>query len=878
MKNKSHKLTNNLIKYFSLILITTVFMLVISPSYAASPQAIAALSNNPALEYAPDSVLVKFKPSASPTQKLNARALVNGEKIRGYGIVQGLEHIRLGKGKEVVIAIDLLQKLPFVDYAEPNYVHRANTNDPLYGLQWGLNNTGQVILNVQGTVDADIDAEETWSITTGNPDFVVAVIDTGVDYNHEDLTNNKWINAGETPANGIDDDGNGYIDDIYGWDFFSNDSDPMDDGHGTHVAGTICAEGNNGVGVVGVAWQCKIMALRFIGPDGGLTADAIAALDYAVNKGVKLSNNSWGGGGFSQSLYDAIQIAGINGHLFVAAAGNGNAAGIGYDTDLTPHYPSSYDLDNIISVAATDNQDKLAGFSNYGLNSVDVGAPGVDIASTMLGGYYWNTGTSMAAPHVTGIAALILGTHPDWTPLQVTDRIYNTVRPIAALDGKTVTGGVVNAYDALAIVIPSLPPIAPSDLSAAAISDSQIDLAWVDNSNDEDGFNIERSPDGLSWIFIASVGKDVSVYSNSSLDAETTYSYRVMAFNIAGDSPYSNVATAITEATPTTQEILANGEIFDAGSISGTYVNTWSDDGVTQSVTETISGGKPSNRYSYLQHTWTFDVPTGGTTFNMNAWSTLSSDGDSFLFSYSLDGTNYTEMLSVNGGDGSSLYNFTFPPDSSGTVYINVTDTDRVAGNQVLDTVTIDHMYILVDLVPGVPPVAPTDLTADSQTSGQVSLGWTDNSSNEDGFEVERSSDSGATWSLLAKVAADSPSYIDTAVSSGTTYDYRVRAYNGSGYSDYSNTVSATTLPSSGITLLTATGYIIRNWQYVDLAWDDASITVDIYRDAEIIDSVSGGFYTDGKIAKGSASYTYQVCESGGTTNCSNELIVNFQG
>jgi len=445
------KISLILINFFLLLSITGVPMLAPTYSNAASPQAQLALASNPALEYAPDSVLVKFNPAASPAQKLNARALISAEKNREYGLVQGLEHIQLSKGQGVERAIEILQQLPFVEYAEPDYVLHADTNDYYFDLQWGLHNTGQRILNIRGSFDADIDAPEAWDITTGNLTFVVAVIDTGVEYSHEDLINNAWRNPGEIQGNGVDDDGNGYIDDIYGWDFFSDDSDPMDEeGHGTHVAGTICAEGNNGIGVSGVAWQCKIMALRFLGPDGGWTSGAILALEYAVDQGVMVSNNSWGGGGYSTSLKNAIANAGSAGHLFVAAAGNGGLDGIGYDTDISPHYPSSYDLGNIISVAATDNRDRLAGFSNYGLVSVDLGAPGVDIASTMLSDYYWSSGTSMAAPHVTGVAALILGLHPEFTNTEVKDRILNTTRPIDALNGKTATGGVVNAYAALA--------------------------------------------------------------------------------------------------------------------------------------------------------------------------------------------------------------------------------------------------------------------------------------------------------------------------------------------------------------------------------------------------------------------------------------------
>jgi subtilisin family serine protease len=796
---------------------------------------------------------------------------VSGQKIRGYSIVQGLEHIHLGQGQGVERAIDRLQQLPFVEYVEPDYVLRANTNDTYYDLQWGLNNTGQDIRGVIGTYDADINAEEAWTVTTGNPEFVVAVIDTGTDYTHEDMDNNIWTNSNEIAANGVDDDSNGYIDDIHGFDFWSNDADPMDgSGHGTHVSGTICAESGNNIGVAGVAWECQIMALRFLGPNGGYTSDAISALNYAVDMGVAVSNNSWGGGGFSQSLYNAIQNAGNNGHLFVAAAGNDNI-----NTDTSAHYPSSYDLDNIVSVAATDNQDHRSSFSNYGFNSVDVGAPGTNIANIYPNnGYVWMSGTSMAAPHVTGLATLIWALHPDWTPQQVRTRIFNTVRPLDTLYGITSTGGIINAYNAL--LEPTAAPIEPSNLVATAISNSQIDLTWADNSVTEDGFKIERSLDSSSWGEIASVGKDVSDYSDSSLDPETTYYYQVKAFSAVGDSAYSNSTFATTEATPTSQEVVASGEIFGAGTVSGTYEYTWSDDEVSQSITERKSGGRPSSRYSYLQHTWTFEVPSGTTSFHMNAWSSPSTtDGNDFIFSYSLDGTKYTEMLRVSGGNTSSWHSYIFPPNSSGMVYVRVIDADRTAGNLVLDTVTIDQMYILTEQEAGNPPASPTGLTAVASTPGQVDLAWQDNSGDEDGFEVERSSD-GSNWSLLTTVNAgdtEDMAYTDTTVASETTYHYRTKAYNGAGYSAYSNTVEVTT-PAVPLTL-SATGYTKGLWQYVDLEWSEPSMLVDIYRDDIIQATVSGGTYTDGKIAKGGGSYTYQVCQSG-TSSCSNEVTVVF--
>ncbi len=855
------------------ILCVVCVILISGMTQAASPKAMAALESNPSLTYATDSILIRFKSGTLPAQKQKARQSINGTLIRGYGIVNALEHIRLGNGRSVEKAVATLQNLPFVSYAEPDYVIRLNTNDPYYSSQWGLENSGQTILSSTGTYDADINADLAWSTTTGDPDLVVAVIDTGVDYSHVDLINNIWTNPDEIAGNGIDDDGNGYIDDIHGYDFFSNESDPDDEhGHGTHVSGTICAESNNGIGVSGVAWQCKIMALRFIGPDGGYTSDAIRALEYAVAKGVKISSNSWGGGSYSTALYDAINnAASTNEHLFVAAAGND-----GINTDVSPHYPSSYNSDNIISVAATNNQDQLASFSNYGLTSVDVGAPGVSIYNTWPGnGYAWLSGTSMATPHVSGVAALILSLHPDWGYAEIKNRLFGTVRPITALEGKTVTSGVINAYEAT--LDPASPPTTPSNLTSTTASYNQIDLSWSDNSDDEQGFTIDRSLDaGQTWSELASVAADTQTYSDTELDADTTYTYRVYAYNSIGNSSYSNQSSATTDVAPSAQEIVANSEVSSAGTVNGTYTDTWNDDGVYQSITERQSGGKPSSRYSYLEHTWLFDVLNGTATLNLNAWSDTSTDGDSFIFSYSLDGITYHEMLTISGGSASDGYSFNFPPDTYGTVYIRVQDSDQTVGHLDLNTIYVDKMYILSEAATGTVtiPTAPSGMIGSATIAGQVDLSWTDNSSDENGFEIERALTGSNSWSLIATVNTNVSSYSDNTVASETAYDYRVRAYNSAGYSDYVNT-SVTSLAFTGLEL-SGISYL-SGWQYVDLTWNNSALVVAIYRDGNIIATLSGGSYTDAKIAKGTGvEYTYQVCEAENTENCSNEFVASF--
>jgi subtilisin family serine protease len=290
---------------------------------------------------------------------------------------------------------DTLSKRPDVVYAEPDYIQVpvVTPNDPMFPSLWGLENTGQTVNGVTGVPHADINAPPAWDLASASPQqTVVAVIDTGVDYTHEDLSSQVWLNPGEIPNNGIDDDGNGYVDDVHGIDAFEHDNDPMDgDIHGTHVAGTIAALGNNGLGVAGVVWNTdwnlRIIPCRFLGPTGGATSGAIECLNYiqklknTYGVNIVATNNSWGGGKFSQALSDAISANGSAGILFVAAAGNSSR-----NIDSTPFYPASYASDHIIAVAATTQADGLASFSNYGATSVDVGAPGVNILSTATGG------------------------------------------------------------------------------------------------------------------------------------------------------------------------------------------------------------------------------------------------------------------------------------------------------------------------------------------------------------------------------------------------------------------------------------------------------------------------------------------------------------
>jgi len=369
----------------------------------------------------------------------------------GFDLVPGLYQVELAPGTSVVDAVAAYQASPFVVYAQPDYHVRLEytTNDPSFsdGDLWGLNNLG-----LSGsTADADIDAPEAWSITMGAPNVIVAVIDSGIDYRHPDLARNLWTNVAEVAGDGLDNDANGYIDDVHGFDFANWDGDPMDDdGHGTHVAGTIAALADNGRGVVGVSPNVQVMALKFLDASGeGYLSDAIAAINYAVSMGAQISNNSWGGGPFDRVLRDTIRNAGDGGHLFIAAAGNDDS-----DNDALPSYPASYRLENVISVAATNSNDRIASFSNWGATSVDLAAPGVGILSTTPGNTYATfNGTSMATPHVSGVAALLKSADPSLTTNEIKQRLLGGVDPIGQLSANrakpTLTNGRLNAFNSL---------------------------------------------------------------------------------------------------------------------------------------------------------------------------------------------------------------------------------------------------------------------------------------------------------------------------------------------------------------------------------------------------------------------------------------------
>ena len=697
-------------KRLAIILVIMSFFLAV-PIRASETEMVSESDISLAREgaYVPGELLVKYRPSvrASASEYFTSRWSIS--TIRSFKRI-GVQHLKLPKDMTVEEALKIYHNDPSVEYAEPNYLRYAaatTPNDTLFSNLWGLNNPA----------DIDIDAPEAWDITTGNSNVVVAVLDSGIDYKHPDLAANIWTNQTElTGSPGVDDDGNGKIDDTRGWDFIDDDNDPVDsDDHGTHVAGTIAAVGNNGTGITGVVWTAQIMPLRFLDAFGsGSVANAIEAIDYAIDKGARIINASYGSYTFSMAERDAIARARDAGILFVAAAGNDN-----WDNDsASKNYPSSYNLANIIAVAATDQIDYRASFSNYGVNSVDVAAPGTSIfstrparqtvwgedfesglgswsiskasgkdwglttaissspshsltdsqpppdssydnntdswavspvldfslhhgtklefklrgsseagfdflyvqtstdslnwtnqsiliGSTVYGGisgtssgswlsafvdlgaydgyftayirfrfvsddnivddgwyiddvrvtgasssysgmeYQYLQGTSMATPHVAGLAALIWGLDLGQTFAQVKQRVLNGVEVKANLKGTILTGGRINGFNSVRDV-----PTSPTNLSATAVSSSEINLRWTDNSYGEDGFKIVRKT-GASGIFsqIAVTPANTTFYSDTGLDELTTYHYRVSAYRGLSSSEFSVDTSVTTSAT-----------------------------------------------------------------------------------------------------------------------------------------------------------------------------------------------------------------------------------------------------------------------------------------------------------------------------------------
>jgi subtilisin family serine protease len=486
-------------------------------------------------------------------------------------------------------AIEELENDPNVEYAEPNYSREITviaTNDTFKDLMWAIYNNGQVVNNVSGVADADMDINEAWAISEGDDSIIVAVIDSGVDYEHPDIEGSMWDGSNCKDENGVMVIGGC----IHGYDYASNDADPMTTHfHGTHVAGTIAASKNNSAGTIGVAPQTKIMALRFSLD----VASEVKAINFARENGAKVINASFSGTGYSSAEYNAIQAFQNAGGIFVAAASNE-----GSDNDGTPYYPASYDLPGIISVAATDQFDALASFSNYGDDSVDVGAPGVNIASLVPDSLYgYSSGTSMASPHVAGLVSLIWATYPDLSAAEVKAIIMNTGDELESLEGKTVSEKRVNAYNAVTALTPRIGysenDLIPSNAISVS-SDGQgivtfnfyvrAGLSGISATTSEVEYSID---DGSTWTE-ASVGSDF-VFNEEEFETVTEYAgtpYQVV---------WNTKLTASTSATSTALAKIRFKVETDATSSPYVYSSTFAFDNITPIVIASTSGGGSSS-------------------------------------------------------------------------------------------------------------------------------------------------------------------------------------------------------------------------------------------------------------------------------------------
>ncbi len=617
-------------------------------------------------------LLVRFSDRADVNQ---ISSILSDEDLNAVQFFPGTKifHVEGNSSESYEHILKRLNENQKVAYAAPNLPISTSTspNDPYYSYLWALHNIGQD----GGTIGDDIGMESVWSVLTGSSDIIVAIVDTGIDYNHEDLAANMWINPGEIPNNNIDDDHNGYVDDYYGYNFYDYNNDPMDDFfHGTHVAGTIGAVGDNGIGVTGINWHVKLMAVKFLNSSGsGYLSDAIPAIEYAVDNGAKILNNSWGFNSgapipsdYTQEIYqplrDAIKYADDHGVIFVAAAGNS-----GVDSDENANYPSAYSVQNIISVAATDRNDNLAYFSNWGKISVDLGAPGVDIWSSFPT-WYANppyasiSGTSMATPHVAGAAAMVWANNTNLSHRQVINRILQGVSPNSDLANKSVTGGRLNLWQSILLNDPSLnhAPIAYAGPDQSKEVGDTISLSG--SATDEDG-NTNFS---YSWSLTKPSGSSASLSNSDSAsphfkaDVVGDFYATLVVSDGINDSTPSSVTIHVAEGSSKTPTVVISALSGNAGgsgeALVGSQVSLGEKiilDG-TQSSTGLGNADVSASTSDTVTYQWSFIERPNGSN------STISDNNQPIAFFYPDQSGRYTVQLSVSNGKYTSTGELSF--------------------------------------------------------------------------------------------------------------------------------------------------------------------------------------------------------------------------
>jgi subtilisin family serine protease len=686
-----------------LALFLTLFAIVFLSLIYASPHYSFPLSVSPRLNYVPGELLVKYKPQIE-TSAVKLSPSQSGIEIKNSFANIGVHHVKFPSHMSIDEAMQIFKNNPLVEYAEPNYVRYIKStipNDTFFSYLWGLKNTGQSVNGTSGTSGDDIHATEAWDITKGNSTIVIAVIDSGVDYNHPDLASN--------------------ISSSLRYDFVNNDSYPMDaNEHGTHVTGTIAASGNNGMGVTGISWTATIMPLRAVDAFGTISvSNNISAIDYAIGKGARIINASYGGYDYSQAEYEAISNAKNAGILFVAAAGNESN-----NNDTMPIYPASYNLDNIIAVAATDQNDNLADFSNYGSSSVHVAAPGVSIYSTK--------------------------------PARQT--VWSTNFDGGSMDGWG-TGGTNNTWG----------------LTTSQCYSGVYSLSVNSGGNYKDN--------GNSWA-MAPV-RDLSSCLGTKLN-----------FVFTGQSEFHNdllyVETSTNGSTWTGQSIYVT-------TIDGSYVFTY-DFGISRDLSDqwysaTVDLGDYDGKSTvYIRFRF-----TSNSSINYMGW--FIDDISVTAASSSYTGTEYqfmsgTSMATPHVTGIAALIWGVDPNLKYSQVksrILNSVDKKSSLTGKIISGGRINALNALYYVF----PQAPSSVAASATSSDMIYLTWTDNSTNESGFHIERKTDASGTYAQVATVDANVTSYSDTGLSASKTYYYRVASYNNDGNSDYSNEASATTSASN---------------------------------------------------------------------------------
>ena len=801
--------------------------------------------------YHDDSIIVVYKKDMSKADKKSARDLVFAKisDLNSDEVDDAYRNILSGRIANFKLdnmsTKDALKKIrnhPAVLYAEPDYIVgiAGIPDDSRFSELWGMHNTGQT----GGVDDADIDAPEAWEISTGTKDVVVGVIDSGVDHSHPDLIDNMWVNPGEIAGDGIDNDGNGYIDDIHGINAITNSGDPMDDnGHGTHVAGTIGATGNNSEGVVGVNHTTSMVGCKFLSAAGtGSSSDAIKCIDYMVglkNNGVNLRviNNSWGGGGFSQAVHDSITASELADMLFVAAAGNDAV-----DNDANPHYPSSYDHDSILAIAGTNHTDGMYSDSQWGLTSVDMAAPARNVLSTVPGnGYASFSGTSMATPHVAGAAALALSVNPELTTAELKELLMTTGDDNAATQGLTVTGKRLNAKSVLdnADPTPGFTLKATPGIQTIVAGDTAIYSFDVGSIAEWDG-----------EVSLAVTGTlDGAVLSSATVSPGTTFELSVPT---TAETPWGDYSF---EVTGTSGELVksasVNLKVNPQGLNDFEYSNNEAidiPDNNAEGITSTINIADDltifgSNVYVDISHTWIGDLTV----------TLTSPSGTTGILHNKTGGStqNLVQTFSTSAFNGES---------TAGDWTLNVADHADA------DTGTLNNWSITISGTGEALPTAPE--AGFSYSADGLATTFTDTSTDRNDDIV------GWQWSFgdgnESTEQNPTHSYAETG-----NYEVTLTVTDSEGLTSSSSmtiSVSSTVIEAEVVRAYKSRLGNLR----VDIAWQGTSQDmVDIYRNDVKIDTVQNtGIYRDRERRVEGTQFTYKVCDA--STACSEELTVNF--